>query len=308
MIIMSRKALAACVTNPSLYSMLTVILVCNLADGVIAHDGPEAVIASLNASMLKSGPTADLLFRRATEFRAIRDDRRAAADLHHAVQLDGSLEIARLDLARLQLHLEKAAADSERSNSSLGEPLETIEPLITSQNETIQTAALGLRGEIYFSYCQWEAAVADLSSALEKRPAEIQWALWLATAQRERGQQMTGISGLRQCFVVTQSPVIRAALCDALIEAARLDRDSSGHLTTSCLSEADEIIAQELQESRLKSAWLIRRAETLLLRSDVDAARLDLAIALDELNVRLATARPDPGLLTDRERVQRLLR
>lgn len=304
----SRMERAAGVARLFAPSLLTAAVTCGLMQAVSAHDGPETVIASLNTTMLKTGPTADLLFRRATEFRAIRDDRRAASDLQRALELDGSLEIARLELARLQFKLEKAAAESERTSSVCGEPMKTIEPLTKSPDKEMRTAALALQGEIHLSYCQWQAAIADLSSALEKRPEEIQWALWLAKAQLENGRPMAGLFGLRKCLVATQSPVIRAALCDALIGAAQLDQHGDALSNVSLLSEAKEIIEEELSESRLKSAWLIRRAEVLLLNDEKDPATRDLKSALEELNIRLATTRPDPELIKARERVQQMLR
>jgi len=315
--IVRRKITAAHVTDihrqPSLTAMkvamlvVAVLIFATMQPG-IAHDGPESVIESLNATMLKTGPTADLLFRRATEFRAMRDDLQAAADLQRAIHLDGSLEIARLELARLQLTLEKAAAASGQAGSAAGEPLETLDPLISSQDESIKIAALALRGEIHLSYCQWAAAVADFTSALAKRPDEIEWVLWLATAQQENGHQAASLIGLRKSFDTTQSPVVRAVWCDTLIETARLNSETHSVLSASLLREAEEIIDDELRDSRLKSAWLIRRALVLLLNNKPDAAKQDLDSALAELNIRLATHRPDPVLVKDRERVQLLLK
>ena len=276
-----------------------------------AHDGPEAVIASLNATMLKSGPSADLHFRRASEFRALRDDVRAANDLKRAVELDGSLEIARLELARLQLKLQRQVADSSQHLLVLGEPLETLQPLLDSPNDSLRIAAVALRGEIHLAYCQWNEAAVDFSAALNSRPGEVQWSLWLAEALQRLGRYRECLMALRESYATTSSPVIRARLCDALIENA--SKDLSGESPAAALiEEARAIIEHELADSRLKSAWRIRRAELLLLTEDQnpeyrEEARRELNAALEELNSRLSTNSPDPMLIKDRERVLTML-
>ena len=276
-----------------------------------AHDGPEAVIASLNTTMLKSGPTADLLFRRASEFRAIRDDVRAANDLKRAIELDGSLEIARLELARLQLKLQRQSADSSQPLLVPGEPLETLQPLLDSPNESLQIAALALRGEVHLAYCHWNEAAADFSVVVKSRPEEVQWSLWLAEALQRLGRYSECLTELRESYALTGSPVIRAKLCDALIETA--SKDLSGESPAAALiEEARAIIEHELADSRLKSAWRIRRAELLQLTEDQnpehrEEARRELSAAIEELNNRLSTNSPDPMLVKDRERALAML-
>lgn len=272
-----------------------------------AHDGPEAVIASLNTTMLKSGPTADLLFRRASEFRALRDDVRAANDLRRAIALDESLEIARLELARLQLKLQRQATDSSRHLFVLGEPLETLEPLLVSPNESLRIAALALRGEIHLAYCQWHEAAADFSVVVKSRPEEVQWSLWLAEALQRLGRYSECLTALRESYATTGSPVIRARLCDVLIENA--SKDLSGESPAAAfISEAHAIIEHELSVSRLKSAWRIRHAELLLLTVEQnpehrEEAGRELIAALEELNNRLSTSSPDRMLVKDRDRI-----
>lgn len=276
-----------------------------------AHDGPEAVIASLNATMLKSGPSADLLFRRASEFRALRDDVRAANDLKRAVELDGSLEIARLELARLQLKLQRQVADSSQPLLVLGEPLETLQPLLDSPNDSLRIAAVALRGEIHLAYCRWNEAAVDFSAALNSRPGEVQWSLWLAETLQRLGRYSECLTALRESHVKTSSPVIRATLCDALIENA--SKNLSGELPAADLiEEARAIIERALADSRLKSAWRIRYAELLLLTArrnpgHREEARRELNAAIEELNSRLSTNSPDPILVKDRERALTML-
>jgi tetratricopeptide (TPR) repeat protein len=283
--------------------MLTIMLM--LSQTAIAHDGPEEVITTLNAAILKSGPTAELLFRRASEFRAMRDYRHAAADLRYALRLDSSMEIARLELARLQLQLLKSDAVPGRGTTAFGEPLKTVEPLVDSNDPSIRIASLALRGEIHLAADNWLSAIEDLSAALEHRP-EVQWYLWRAEAQQRSNQHIACAEGLRAADAETQSPVIKAALCDALIEAVRYVTNS-GTTSADLIEEATSIIDLELRTSRLKSAWQIRHAELLFLCGDRQLAEPALHAAIEELNARLQTQRPDPALVRDRERAVKLL-
>lgn len=276
-----------------------------------AHDGPEAVIAELNARMLKSGPSADLLFRRASEFRALGDDVRAANDLTRAIKFEGSPEIARLELARLQLKLQRQSADSSQPPLIPGEPLETLRPLLDSPTESLQIAAVALRGEIHLAYCQWNEAAADFSAALKSRPEEVQWSLWMAEALQRLGRYPECLTALRESYATTGSPVVRAKLCDALIENAGKEL-SNELLAAGLIEEARTIIERELADSRLKSAWRIRRAELLSLTARQndehrEEARRELNAAIEELNSRLSTNSPDPTLVRDRERALTML-
>ena len=287
----------------SLTAILAIMLV--LPGTAFAHDGPEEVLSSLNSAILKNGPTADLLLRRACEFRAMRDYTHAAADLRYALRLDSSLEIARLELARLQWQLLKSAAASGLEVSLYDQPLKTIEPLLNSKDASIRIASLALRGEIYTVDGNWTSAIEDLSAALEHRP-EVQWYLWRAEAQQRSSQHIACVEGLRAADAETQSPVIKAALCDALIEAVRHVTDSD-IVTADLIREATIMIELELSTSRLKSAWQIRHAELLLLCGHRQLAELALHAAIEELNARLQTQRPDPALVRDRERAVHLL-
>lgn len=283
-----------------------------MAPAVFAHEGPESVIADLNARMLKSGPSADLLFRRATEFRALRDDVRAAQDLQRAIRLDDSLAIARLDLARLQLQLQREATNPSMSRAIPGEPLETLQPLLESPDPSLRIAALALKGEIHLAYCQWESAADNFSAVVKSRPEELQWRLWYSEALQKLGRHTDCLAELRDAYALTGSPVIRARLCDVLIDVA--GNESSEDVSAQALiDEAQAIVEDELEDSRLKSAWRIRRAELLLLSADQGSANLEesrreLTAALEELNQRLATNSPDPRLIQDRDRALALLR
>jgi hypothetical protein len=176
---------------------------------------------------------------------------------------------------------------------------------LNSNDTSIRIASLALRGEIHLADGNWPAAIDDLSAALERR-SEVQWYLWRASAQQRSNQHIACVEGLRAANAETHSPVITAALCDALIEAVRHVTDSDA-TSADLIREATHIIDLELSTSRLKSAWQIRHAELLLLCDHRQLAELELCAAIEELNARVQTSRPDPALIRDRERAIKLL-
>ncbi|QDV22484.1 tetratricopeptide repeat protein [Aureliella helgolandensis] len=262
----------------------------------LAHDGPHDVIARLSKKISVQGPTADLLFRRACEYRALREYESAKSDLRHALRLDPTSEFTQIELIRLQL----AGGESI-------ELLHQVDALLDSHDAAVRTAGHAIRGEIYYAHRQWQAAIAEFDIALKNHRSEIQWYLWRAEAQREAGQTESQIRGLRSAYELTASPVVQAALCDALIaDAGRGLAQKDGRASAS-RAEAIAMIEQKLQDFRLKSAWQIRKAEVLLLSDDHAAANRELNKAIAELDARLATPHPDPALVQDRQKAMRLM-
>jgi hypothetical protein len=88
--------------------------------------------------------------------------------------------------------------------------------------------------------------------------------------------------------------MLRAEWVDALIDDQRFD-------------QALEQVERELQESRWKSAWWIRRARILRAQGNAEGARRDLTAALDELNARLRVSAADALLLAERGQACELL-
>src|SRR5687768_5913226 len=82
---------------------LILIALLSLAVRASAHDSPEHVVEILTARMEVVGERPDLLWRRATEHRALRDLPAAARDLKRALKLNPRFLPARIDLSRVQL-------------------------------------------------------------------------------------------------------------------------------------------------------------------------------------------------------------
>lgn len=277
----------------------------------LAHDSPATVISQLTATMAHEGVSAELFFRRASEFRAIRYYQRAAYDLTQALALDNTMVVARLELARLQLQNLGNGNRSKSDSPLANDPLATIAPLIVHGDHAIQAAAVALRGEIYLAKQRWKEAAADFTEALSAEP-NLAWFLWRAEAQMQLGLYDEAIDGLKNAFSLTQSPVARKALCDTYLAVAARNRSDDLSIDSlsagnSCLDQAAKIIEEELVENRLKSSWRIRSSKVLMLRGDSHQAREELCKALEELDARLETHHPDPALVHDRTTALSLL-
>lgn len=263
---------------------LALILLCGAARFAAAHDGPEHVIEALDAEMARTGPTAELLYRRACEYRALRDYGRAEADLSASLKLDAEFTAAQFELARILVR----RGDSARAFA-------LVEPLAADADESLRAAALALRGELHYAQGDAERAVTDFTAALSARP-EVEWFLLRAEAQHAAGDDEGRIAGLRDGLKQTASPVVLQALCDALIA-----------LGGPHLAEANSIVERELADGRYHSAWRLRRAQIRLAEGDRPGADADLRAALVELQSRLNPQRPDPMLVVERTTVCRLL-
>jgi tetratricopeptide (TPR) repeat protein len=258
-----------------------------------AHDGPEHVIDAITAELTKSGPTAELHYRRACEYRALRKYAEAETDLRTALRLDADLVGARFELARLLLR--DGRFDAART---------LLDPLTTSPDVALRAAALALRGELQASQGARSTAVADFTTALSLHP-DVGWYLRRSQLQTRPEEADVRIAGLREGYATTQSPVLRAAWCDALVDAGAAAPEE--FRLQALLNDASSIVADELATNRFLSAWLVRRARVRRLQGDAAGVSQDLHAALAELTARLEVPRPDPSLLDERAEAYRLL-
>jgi tetratricopeptide (TPR) repeat protein len=250
----------------------------------LAHDGPEHAIEAIDAEIARSGPSAELLFRRACEFRALRKYDRAELDLNAALKIDGEFTAAQFELARILV----GRGDAERAFAMIESPA-------SSADDALRAAAIALRGELHLAQGNARPAIRDFTAALALQP-DVQWFLLRGDAQHAAGDDEARIADLRAAWLQTASPVLQHALCDALIAVG------GRHL-----AEAREIVERELADGRYHSAWWLRRAQIRLADGDRTAAEADLRAALAELQGRLNLQRPDPTLLAERAAVCRLL-
>jgi tetratricopeptide (TPR) repeat protein len=258
--------------------LLASLLACGFAPTPLrAHDSPEHVVEALTAEMASKGVTAELLYRRAVEYRTLSKFAEAEADLTAAVGRDENFLPAKFELANVLAR-----------QKQWDRALSLVEPLTHSGSLPLRAAALAARGNVRYAQRDWLAAVRDLDAALRLEP-NVDWFLLRAEVHRERNDAAARIAGLREALAKTESPVVLRNLCDALIDVGG---DS--------LAEAVQIVDKELAESRLRAAWLMRRARIRLLQKNRPAAEADLRDAIAELDLRLNVLRPDPSLQIDR--------
>jgi regulator of sirC expression with transglutaminase-like and TPR domain len=102
------------------------------------------------------------------------------------------------------------------------------------------------------------------------------------------------IAGLDEGIKSTGSGVLENERIDALID---------DHQFEAALAK----IEKELDESRWKSTWLIRRAKVRLGTEKKAEAKMDLEAAIAEIQTRINLNSPDPSLLADRGTARELL-
>ena len=252
---------------------------------VPAHDSPEHVVEILTARMEVVGERPDLLWRRATEHRALRDLPAAGRDLKRALKLNPRFLPALTDLSRVQL----AQGHRRRALWTLDRAFAFV------RDEPGRSPLRMLRAEIFVEAGDFEKALVECDRAL--RHAEgtpLDWYLTRSQIQCRLGRFNEAVTGLQAGFELTGSAVLEVECIDAMIDAGRF-------------GEALQQIEPILADSRWQASWLVRRARVRLGTGDISTAHADLLAAIRELNQRLNSPFPDPGLLTDRGLASALL-
>lgn len=257
----------------------SLLLLLLLAPGiVIGHDSPEHVIEILTARMETVGERPDLLWRRATEHRALADHSAAARDLKRAIKLQGDYLPALIDLSRVQLI-------QGRRNGAL----RTVERAMSFVTDEASRAPLRMiKAEIFADSGNLTAALGECDRALAGAGgAELDWYLTRSQIQSRLGRYAEAAEGLQRGFELTGSAVLEVESIDAMIDAGQYE-------------EALIKVAAALAETRWRGSWLVRRARIRLGKGEVAAGHQDLAGAIVEMNRRLNPAHPESGLLAER--------
>jgi tetratricopeptide (TPR) repeat protein len=249
-----------------------------LPPAATAHDSPEHVVEMLTARMEMVGERADLLWRRATEYRALGNLSAAARDLQRAIKLQPDYLPGLTDLSRVQL------AQGHRRQA-----MATIDRAFKLVNDEADRAPLRMiRAEIFGESGDLEKALAQCDLALQHvTSTELDWYLTRSQIQCRLGKFNEAVAGLKRGFDLTGSAVLEVECIDAMIDAG-------------LFREALEKIEPALAEMRWRSSWLLRRARVRLGCGEISGAHADLLGAIGELNQRLQTPFPDVTLLADR--------
>lgn len=250
----------------------------------MGHDGPEHVIEVLTTCIDQQGPSVSLLLNRASQYRVLSRLNEAASDLQWASQLEPHHQGVRTELARIYL----VQGQIDQAMSTINRAIQTV-PIIGSSAHLWT-----IRAKIHAASQQYELAIHDYNDAIEANPSQIEWYLLRSHLQQRMGMTGQRIQGLRDGYIRTQSAVVHTEWVEALLD---------GQQPNLALPE----IEIQLQQTRLKSSWLIRRARARQQLGQAKQARGDLHAAVNEINARLHPTRPDPRLTSDLTLARHLL-
>jgi len=257
------------------------LLVTLACPGAFAHDSPEHEIEALTQRMALSGRTADLLARRATEWRALGKLENAAADLRAALTLSTNSTALWCELASV-LMLRGAHSEAlQAANHAI-----TLAPAATEQ------APLRMfRAEVHENAGQYEAGLADCSFAFAHDAPMPDWYLTRARLQTRCGLFAESVRGLKEGFDKTGSVVLEIEWIEAMIDAGQ---------TAAALGR----IEPHLKRARWQGSWLVRRARAQIAGEE---AKNDLRNALAEFERRIKPDRPEATLIAERGLAHALL-
>lgn len=247
----------------------------------LAHNDISGTIKALTAK-IKAKPTADLYYQRATEFRALQQKVHAIEDLESALKIEPQNRQALVALVQIYGSDKRALPLISRYQEFAKNKEDKFEARYLLAN---YKAKLGLL----------EQASSQCDTLHLIRPSEDP-ALDLFHAglllKLQRPNEATAI--LKKSLTRTKSIVVRNNWIDAALTAGQ---------TKAVLP----IIQEELNSSRFRSSWLIRRARASLILKKKVAALTDLRAALIEIGPRINPERPDFTLIADRGLIHALM-
>ena len=250
-----------------------------------AHEGPEHEIEELTAQIQSGGATSDLLLQRAIEYRVLGQLHSAMKDLEDAGRTDASDHRIGRELAKVQFSLGK-------TNEALATMTRALEKPEISKEE--KAGSLMIRSGFLAARSELKKALVDNHQAIELYDSNPEWYLQRSVLQGLLKQTKERISGIDTGLAKTGAGVLMVEKVIAL-------------LADSQYSAALALIEPELESSRIKSSWLLRRAQARIGLGDKEKAKADLEESLSEIRPRLNPTAPDVSLLLDRSLAHELL-
>lgn len=249
-----------------------------------AHESAEHTLEHLNAE-LKIERTAPHLYQRALAYRSLGDLKKAKPDLLEAIKIAPQKLAYRMELGSLELAGRNSVGALNAATHAM--------PLAKTPEQKSQVHML--RAEAYHLSQQTKASLQACQLAFHERPkGEIEWFLLRSENQRLLKQHTQRIADLETGMKLHPSAVLKTHWLDALIDAGKFQ-------------PALKVIDQEITDRRWKSDWLVKRARALYGLNKNTAAETDLYTALEEIQQRLNTKRPDPLLVADQGTAHALL-
>src|SRR5262245_11993269 len=201
---MSRREFKdGCRTQTAAYLSLGVAVVAGMAllssIPACGHDSPEHVIEALTARIEAVGKRPDLLWRRATEYRALGQLDSAARDLKAALRLQPDYLAVLQDLALVEV----AQGRTNRAFRTISRAFKS------SVDEAALASIRMVRADILCAQNKLEDALGDCEKALRQGTgSELDWFITRANLQRRLGRPDAAAAGLKQAFEQNGSAVL----------------------------------------------------------------------------------------------------
>lgn len=249
-----------------------------------AHSDLSKTIAALSAK-INTQPSAELYYQRALEYRALREKNHTLEDLRQALKLDPRFQEAQFALAEELGKSDEALRLAVQLANGPGKTQTTYRSILL----LIRIHRLREEYPEALEICQ---RLAEKTRNRQQDDSELDLLHAEILLDLKRPAEATTV--LRNAWKRTGSIVARNNWIDAALTAEQTE-------------ETLPLIEHELQTSRLRSSWLIRRARALLVLKQARAARADLHSALLEINSRLNPRQPDLTLVSDRGLIHALM-
>ena len=252
---------------------------------LLAHHDTEEMIAIFTQRIESGEASAELYFRRAVEYRVLRQYAKAESDLQQALNIDPNYTVAHRELAHLlaKRGAKKLAIQSAR------------QAIRASGDINERSGAMILLARLLGASGQPETALRHCRDAFTLNPSgKVEWYLLHAELLDSLDRKNERPKILAAGYKATHSIVLRNAWVDALLDAGRY-------------STALPVIEQELSESRLKSSWRLRYARAQIGLGRTTDANKTLTLCLVELATRIHPDRPDISLIAERGLAHALL-
>jgi len=250
-----------------------------------ADPGHEILIEDLNLQITANPTLPDLYYQRAGNYRELGRLADARADFEKCLTLQSGFLPAERELARLD------EAEGRRK-----EAIERLEKAIAAappEAGVHLTGCYAVLADMDLKAGRNEEAFAAVSTGISLTQA-VTFDLYLLRdeAQRRLGKHDDRVRDLAAAVEKLKSFVLRIAWIEAMIDAGRG-------------AEVLPEIQKQIDSSRLKASWLIRRARARLHDQKTDPAAKELAAkdleaALAEVEGRIRPERPDLSLVCDR--------
>lgn len=269
--------------NPISRALLLTALAALTAHGDPGH---EVRIEDLNKQIAANPALPELYFQRAMNYREVPQLAEARADLEKALALDAAFIPAGREIARLdELEGRRADAVARLEKLIAGAPADAAFHI---------PACCEVLADFYLKDEHNYAALTVLEKAIGlSQEMNLDLYLLRGEAQRRLGKHEERVRDYAAAQLKLKSFVLRIAWIEALIDAGR---------TADALPE----INKEIESSRYKSSWLIRRARALLHDGKKSEAAADLDAALAEIELRIRPENPELSLLCDRALIHAL--